>query len=722
MEMTEHIKPKNAEETEEWFLNALSGDALPLEQMMGALQSIVSAGDLEKADDLAELLQDTLAERSDIEGAVRLLQLRCQWRENDGEFRAVCMEATRNVLKGRLGEMIARNVGFENAIPLRECLRRLESLSKVKPGVLCHDKTWGFGIVKLVDDFYQKVTIDFETRPGHQMSAAYAAERLELIGDDHFLARRHRDRAELDRLVNDDPAGLVKIALMSYGPLTAPDLKAILVGNIFPEADWKRFWEAARKQLKADPLVDLPAQRTEPIRLRARAKDYGDEWFARVAGERDPETIVQLAEEFDRESDRLSANSDRLMALAEKLCFAVKDSEDKRLDLVARAVMVARRIGLDLGHLDPDVVTAGFFVEERFLAASAMMSARQLASFIEYLAQHDAQRTSGLMLSALSQAQWGVFSAATDLLLSKGREKECFERLKFLVTEGSAGIEVIYWLCRHPDTASEHAIIAAQRLIMQAIDFLDGKFTGERQRTQKHLRGLFDQKEWLARIMSSMDGMHRRSVLSRINASRGWDACGKRSVLAKIIKLYPELEEIIASSEADAEHRERKGRCTSWRSYREKQEQFRKLVEEDIPRNSREIALARSYGDLRENHEYKAAKEHQGILLRRRGDIETELQNVRGADFSGLPTDAAGVGTRVAVRKSDGRIQRYCILGEWDRDESLGIISSSARVAGLLEGRKPGDKVALPDTDGEEMYEIVEVTGLSDEIKTWIMG
>ena len=69
---------------------------------------------------------------------------------------------------------------------LKECLRRMTVLIALKPGVLCHDKTWGFGVIQRADDFYERVHVDFDKKSGHQMSFAYAAETLDLIGDDHL--------------------------------------------------------------------------------------------------------------------------------------------------------------------------------------------------------------------------------------------------------------------------------------------------------------------------------------------------------------------------------------------------------------------------------------------------------------------------------------------------------------------------------------------------------
>ena len=57
-----------------------------------------------------------------------------------------------------------------------------------------------------------------------------------------------------------------------------------------------------------------------------------------------------------------------------------------------------------------------------------------------------------------------------------------------------------------------------------------------------------------------------------------------------------------------------------------------------IPENSKEIGVARSYGDLRENFEFKAAKEMQAVLMRRKSELETALHNARGTAFESPDT------------------------------------------------------------------------------------
>src|SRR5438309_4125174 len=105
-------------------------------------------------------------------------------------------------------------------------------------------------------------------------------------------------------------------------------------------------------------------------------------------------------------------------------------------------------------------------------------------------------------------------------------------------------------------------------------------------------------------------------------------------------------------------------------------------MQNKIAANSKEIAIARSYGDHRENHEYKAAKEMQKLLMRRKGELETQLVRARGTDFANARTDVASIGAVVrAMDLEANQAEHFTILGAWDSDPEKGVVSYMSPVA-----------------------------------------
>jgi transcription elongation GreA/GreB family factor len=145
----------------------------------------------------------------------------------------------------------------------------------------------------------------------------------------------------------------------------------------------------------------------------------------------------------------------------------------------------------------------------------------------------------------------------------------------------------------------------------------------------------------------------------------------------------------------------------SWESLERRKNEYAELVQKSIPANSKEIAVARSYGDLRENHEYKAAKEMQKILMRRKGELESQLVRARGSDFANPRTDVVSMGTRVAVTDLEQQqAERFVVLGAWDSDPEKGIISYLTPVGQSLLNRKPTEEVEVDVEGGKKRYRI----------------
>jgi transcription elongation GreA/GreB family factor len=177
----------------------------------------------------------------------------------------------------------------------------------------------------------------------------------------------------------------------------------------------------------------------------------------------------------------------------------------------------------------------------------------------------------------------------------------------------------------------------------------------------------------------------------------------KRSLLARIVKTYPAVQTMISGEQTkqDASF------LVSWESLERRKNEYAELVQKSIPANSKEIAVARSYGDLRENHEYKAAKEMQKILMRRKGELESQLVRARGTDFANPRTDVVSIATEVKVTDLETQNpEQFIILGAWDSNPEKGIISYLTPVAQALLNRKPQEEVEVPVDDAKKHYRI----------------
>ena len=140
-------------------------------------------------------------------------------------------------------------------------------------------------------------------------------------------------------------------------------------------------------------------------------------------------------------------------------------------------------------------------------------------------------------------------------------------------------------------------------------------------------------------------------------------------------------------------------------------EELKQLKSVERPKVVEAIATARAHGDLKENAEYHAAKEQQGMMEARVRDIEAKLSNAQIIDVTQLtPSGRVVFGATVqVVQVEDGTKSKYRIVGEDEADIKAGLMSISSPIARALIGKEEGDTVEVATPGGSRTYEIFEV-------------
>lgn len=132
----------------------------------------------------------------------------------------------------------------------------------------------------------------------------------------------------------------------------------------------------------------------------------------------------------------------------------------------------------------------------------------------------------------------------------------------------------------------------------------------------------------------------------------------------------------------------------------------------------REILKARAHGDLSENAEYHAAKERQGYVNARLGQLNARLREISMIDMSKIPHDRVGLGSTVIVIDvaKDEKI-RYKLVTSEDVDVAKGLISTSSPIGRGLLGKQVGDTVKIQIPGGVREMEILEMTTIHQSAK-----
>ena len=131
----------------------------------------------------------------------------------------------------------------------------------------------------------------------------------------------------------------------------------------------------------------------------------------------------------------------------------------------------------------------------------------------------------------------------------------------------------------------------------------------------------------------------------------------------------------------------------------------------------KEILKAREHGDLRENAEYKAAKERQSFLQARIGQLQTRLAALSMMNLDRIPKGKVGLGSTVRVKQADtGDEVVYEIVTPEEADPTKGRISPSSPIGKSLLGHEEGDTVEVKVPSGTREVEITKLVTIHDQV------
>ena len=699
----------------------------------GKMQELLKAEPL-NIEAVTALIRDRLAD--DVKGAVRAFSVLTEvvvdqknlanavacmkfYSEHAEQLRDITLNQMREVIRRSAttaeDKLLVDSIGLNTAIA-SAIVRRLSVLLTLKPGVYVNSQSWGFGQVQQIDTFYSKVIIDFSGKKGHAMSLSVAGQNLSVADDNHLMTRYMKDPESIKTMVEKHPGEVVRLTIQSYGEMSVIRLAERLAETgLVPQANWKKFWESARRSLKADKVnpVEIPTKRTDPIRLLDAEEDFGDKWLARYARQKDIKAI------YDSTIALMAAKKDELpdgyrKTVGERLAFALKGAE--RTDYPRYAQLAVLMRDLKLSSEEAQVAQADLLLEEdeteNLLCAMRGLSARDVTALAGFLLAVKPE-SKGILLDYLPQYNSVSLSAVLSVLANDEATGNAVRSI--LARQANVVPTMVVWALRNCNSNTTWQLPSLNELVTTAIYIIEQRHTGENLKMRNTLQAFFDSARWLEELCKQLTAFDRQVIFERIQASTAWETTSQRNILVRMAHNDPALAKFRrqVKTQTEQEH------ITSLRSYTAMQLAYDHLINVEIPANTRDIATARSYGDLRENAEYQFAKDHQRVLLSRQDEMARRLKALKVADFSNVSTDTVAPGTRVTLKTDKGELV-YTILGELDSDETLNIISCRTRLAAALLGKRTGDAVELPAEKGVLRATVTGISVMDDAVRAWL--
>jgi transcription elongation GreA/GreB family factor len=584
------------------------------------------------------------------------------------------------------------------------------ALSQLSPGTFVQHKSWGFGQIDSFDFLIGQVVIHFKAKRGHTMQLQYAADSLAPLAGNHILAKKATDLAAVKAQTKSDPVALMRTVLESLGGKATQDqIGAALVPDVLSEAEYKRWIETAKKALKNDGHFAIPLKKGLPFELRDGPISHADEYLAAFNNARQLkhqiaalDLIVKNLAEFTNPLEQIrpviTATNDTCRKSAK-----LHTSEALSL-LLGRDELIEKIPGLECGADAPSV---GGVLQDGERNLPALIADVPAAKMKRVVAEVPAAFGEGWLARAIVLVLRGntkVVSEAARLITDKGQTADLRTALERSIGEHSISTDALNWLCR--ERTGPLAELVNARLLNAIISALERDQYSERRDRKLHDLLLGDQ-ELLSDLISDASLEDMRDIMRKLILTPVFEELNKRSLLGRIIRVYPELEAMVSGG---GNEQKQEALIVSWESMERRKAEFDELVLKKIPENTKEISIAREHGDLRENFEFKAAKEMQRVLMRRKSETERELSLARGTDFANPDTSAVALGTIVTLKSvPGGAAEVFTILGAWDGDVDKGIVSYQSALAQALIGHKVGEQVALPTEHGERTVEIVSI-------------
>jgi len=592
-------------------------------------------------------------------------------------------------------------------------------LEAMEPGAFCVHRSWGFGRIKEYDEADQKLVIDFKGKVEHRMDPAFCVSTMDILPPKHLLARNELEPEKIAALIEEKPVQLIVETLSAFPnrATTAIDLEIIL-RQVLGEERFKKWWASTRKLIARDPRIAVPAKKTECYVLRDEPVAAEDEILEHFQNTRSARRRIQLAEQLLGVAPKKDI-ADRMPALKD-LSDAIKDSNQlhasERLYGASVRDELAKTLDVDIATLQPTLT-------------ELVSDARRLPDIAERIPVHFQPQ----FLALVKEAHPLDWKDLTFLLLKTSQGKFTTECINFLIeneqaaelagvlkrwqTEQNLRAPVLLWIVKNRQSKKFAKLLnelITPRLfsaIFFAIDYEALESAGTRRIPLAEI--LSDDPDLIPDLLATADPETARDLANTLMLNQGFEELTKKSLLARFIKIFPSIQSLVSGeSETPSEQL-----LASRESCNRKRQEYELIVTKRIPENSKAIAAAREHGDLRENSEYKMAKQDQTLLMAQKSQLERDLARVRITDFTDATTDQISVGSIVDLRaEATGESLRYTVLGVWDSDPDNHIISYKTPLGLALLGKKNGDHISVKSGGTERDYAVTSISRYIDTL------
>ncbi len=585
--------------------------------------------------------------------------------------------------------------------PIHEAIADFEKHISFDKGNFVFHRSWGIGRIR--DIAGDDITVDFAKKRGHKMSLKMAIDALDVLPKDHiWVLRAVWKKDKLRKLVKERIVWALKTVIRSLG--NAADMKKIkgeLVPAILTPGEWSSWSTKAREELKTNPDFGTLPDKADHFVVRDQPITFEEKTFNKFKADKTFFDRVKTMNEFldSLDSDATEGiDSEFFREMFDYFSNYLRNISHVNEYVISSALVVhdiVDRFPFLKGDLEFDFATLYQEIDDVEEVFSRIDSTDLRKKFLSNVRKVD--------------KNWGeVYARVLPIQLSRevlleldrhGKQQLILDFIGHVYENYRDMRETFVWLVKNceSDPWFDEVNISPERRLIAMVHIYDLTFRDIDNRKDVSLNRKINRQvqSYLFKdnnLPEFIDNASEESVsriFTLISDVKEMDQKQLLDLRQRIVNRFPDFrfygEDIVEQSTRKVLY------CTP-SMYEAKQGEYKYLQEVEVPQNSKEIETAREYGDLKENAEYKAAKERQESLNNRAARIKSELEQARIVKPGDVTTDEVAFGTTVFMTNLlTNKEIHYTILGPWESNPKENVINYQSPLGARLLRASVGD-------------------------------
>lgn len=578
-----------------------------------------------------------------------------------------------------------------------------------------YHRSWGVGIIRKVEG--EKITINFGKKNGiHDMSLKMATNALIPLSKDHiWVLKATKQKDELVKMVKEDKLNTLKIIIKSFDNCCDfKRIKAELVPSILSVSEWTGWSTAARKLLEADSAFGVSPDDISMYTVRDRAVSQEEKLSNEFKAQKNFFAKIDILMKFTE----LDTESDLFADMFNYFANYLKSTSNMTEQILA-SFLVVRRIVQQYPHMNPGI-DLGIF---------AQMYADIENPSKMYLLLKDTKNTSLRkdflscirMLPDWADIYIQLFPTVLQeemltTLISSGHVEKVkklavttFERYR----DYREAAVYFFKESRDEDWFKETGISLEKQMVV-LIHIMEIGYreianhcdTTENRKIIRQIENLLFKNEVFIKYLLEHDTDTITKLYTLVDDIHEMEPEIKMGLRNKILEKFPDFK-FTGTEEKSVTP---KGLIVTSKMFNEKKAQLEHIKSVEIPKNSKEIGDAIAMGDLRENAEYKAARELQAQLNASVKRLEDEIGRAQIFDATTVTTARISFGTTATLKNLiENTTEVYTIFGPWESDPDNNVISYMSPLGNAILNAKTGEKLDFKINDTQRSYEVVSI-------------